>query len=54
MTDKEKAKKDAEALVKRVIQRSAGKEPDAETVRQVAEKIAKAIPPYPEPRKSVA
>jgi hypothetical protein len=54
MTDKKKAKKEAEALVRRAIQRSGGPELDAEKLRQVAEKIARAIPPYPPPRKDAA
>jgi hypothetical protein len=54
MTQKETAKKEAEALVRRAIKRSGGPELDAETLRQIAAKVARAIPPYPAPRKDAA
>ena len=54
MTNKEKAKKEAEALVRRAMRRSGSSDLDAETVSRVAEKVARAVPPYPDPRKDAA
>jgi len=45
--------KEAETLVRRALERSAsGGKVDEETIRSVAAKVAKAVPPYPEPRRA--
>jgi hypothetical protein len=54
MKNKIKVTQEAEQLVRRVIEQSGNPPLDEETVRQVAIKIAKAVPPYPESKRKVA
>jgi hypothetical protein len=52
--NKDALTKEAENLVRRALERSApaGKQLDEETIRRVAEKVAKSVPPYPERRRA--
>jgi len=54
MTKNSKATQEAETLVRRAIERSGNPPLDDKTVRQVALKVAKAVPPYPEPKREAA
>jgi hypothetical protein len=46
MTSKAESLRKAEAFVRRALSESSGKPADERIVRQVAEKVSKAVPPY--------
>jgi hypothetical protein len=52
MKDRSDTIRDAEALVRHVLERNSDKKADDKLVRIVAEKVTKAIPPYPEKKKT--
>jgi hypothetical protein len=52
MKEKSETMRDAETLVRQALKRTSDKEVDDKIVRIVAEKVTKAIPPYPEKKRA--
>jgi hypothetical protein len=52
MKKKSNTMRDAEALVRQALKRTSDKEVDEKIVRIVAEKVTKALPPYPEKKRA--
>jgi hypothetical protein len=54
MKDKVETMREAEALVRQVLRRRPGKKVDDNTIRIAAQKVTRAVPPYPDKQKGVA
>jgi hypothetical protein len=54
MKDKAETMREAEALVRQVLRRRPGKKVDDNTIRIVAQKVTRAVPPYPDKQKGAA
>jgi hypothetical protein len=51
MKDKAETMRQAEALVRQVLARRPGRKVDDNTIRMVAQKVTRAVPPYPDKQK---